>query len=25
VATPNGLPVNTQGGGLNGGGQGAYD
>ena len=25
VATPNGLPVNLQGGGLNGGGQGAYD
>jgi penicillin-binding protein 2 len=25
VATPNGLPVNLQGGGLAGGGQGAYD
>jgi penicillin-binding protein 2 len=25
VATPNGLPVNQQGGGLNGEGQGAYD
>jgi penicillin-binding protein 2 len=25
VATPNGLPVNLEGGGLTGGGQGAYD